>query len=36
MARFLALQIKLGRLTLEEIPESLKSQVESLMTEAGD
>lgn len=31
MARFLALQVKMGKLTLEQIPEPLRTEVEALL-----
>ena len=33
MARFLATQIRLGKITINDVPEHLKEQVEELLNE---
>lgn len=33
MAKFLALQIKMGKLTIDEVPLNLKDQVELILAE---
>ncbi len=33
MAKFLAVQIRLGRITLEQVPEKYRTEVEVILTE---
>lgn len=36
MAKFLAIQIKLGRITIDDVPEKYKEEVERILNEETD
>lgn len=36
MAKFLALQIRKGRITIDDVPEHLREEVETFLAEEGD